>query len=362
MKTRRPPTATSNGGGFYVSYNCTFEMNGGSIHDNTAAANGAGMYLDCPSVINGGRIYNNTANGTGGGVFFNRKGVSLDMNGGEINGNTATEGNGGAMEIYGSANLGAAEISNNTAAAQGGGIWATQQCYLTTKGTQILNNTAGAEGGGIYARIGSFTYLLDGTVISGNRAGTVGGGLWAVDDTTIENCTITNNEAKTGGGAYFAPSEYDGESYFVGVFKIGGDTVIRDNIGDNLFIDEGTAVAISSIGLGKNAYLGIRLHSGTLTNTLFGEYDYEGADLNYVVTYGTRSITDPETVLIDEPPVVDPTEPNGAEEPTRENEATLTILIVAAAAVLAVAIVATVLLTRKKKKQPTKTTTGGKEQ
>lgn len=38
----------------------------------------------------------------------------------------------------------------------------------------------------------------------------------------------------------------------------------------------------------------VRLHSGVLTNTLLGAYDYEGGDLIYTVKQGDRSLREPE--------------------------------------------------------------------
>ena len=38
----------------------------------------------------------------------------------------------------------------------------------------------------------------------------------------------------------------------------------------------------------------MQLSGGILTNTILGAYDYEGGDLDYTVTYGTRSVTEPE--------------------------------------------------------------------
>ena len=47
-------------------------------------------------------------------------------------------------------------------------------------------------------------------------------------------------------------------------------------------------------GLGENTEFGIQLDAGVLTNRLFGEYNYEGGNQAYTVTYGSRSLTEPE--------------------------------------------------------------------
>ena len=53
----------------------------------------------------------------------------------------------------------------------------------------------------------------------------------------------------------------------------------------------------------------VYLESGKLTDVMIGRYDYTGADCQYVVTYGDRSYTDPETT-----PDTVPQEPAVTEE------------------------------------------------
>ena len=42
------------------------------------------------------------------------------------------------------------------------------------------------------------------------------------------------------------------------------------------------------------------MHSGLLTDWVWGTYNYEGGDLKYTITYGDRSVTEPQQK---EPPV-----------------------------------------------------------
>ena len=46
----------------------------------------------------------------------------------------------------------------------------------------------------------------------------------------------------------------------------------------------------------KNIYtkIYVTLDSGVLTNRVFGAYNYEGGEQVYVITYGDRSVTEPE--------------------------------------------------------------------
>lgn len=62
---------TGHGGAIAIMGKSTFEMYGGEITGNTAKGNGGGLYLssDCTAILDGGSIHHNTALGYGGGVF-----------------------------------------------------------------------------------------------------------------------------------------------------------------------------------------------------------------------------------------------------------------------------------------------------
>ena len=107
-------------------------------------------------------------------------------------------------------------------------------------------------------------------------------------------------------------------------------------------MDEGTAAGVTAEGFGKNTKIAVQLHSGVLTNSILGKYDYEGGDLHYVLTYGDRSLTEPEYVA--------PAE--SQQEQTAPVE-TGDVLLYAGIGVVALAAIAgAVLLLLKKKKSP----------
>lgn len=120
-------------------------------------------------------------------------------------------GTGGAIEISG-------VVRNNTASANGGGIFAVESCQITLlngawvqsneagfdgggiylgsgadlvstggagAGARIFDNVAGDQGGGIFAQMAATSALLRNTWIKGNLAGNAGGGLYAFNQASI---------------------------------------------------------------------------------------------------------------------------------------------------------------------------------
>lgn len=125
---------------------------------------------------------------------------------------------------------------------------------------------------------------------------------------------------------------------------MGGDTVIRDNQGGDLYLGEETVLAITGESLGEKAYVDITIHAGVLSQWVHGVYGYEGGDQHYILTAGDRSLTDPE--------------PYGETEDTQTGEAPAdsNVLLYVAVGIAALAVIAgAVLLLRKKKPAETET-------
>ena len=98
-------------------------------------------------------------------------------------------------------------------------------------------------------------------------------------------------------------------------------------------------MSVNYQGLGENTEFGIQLDAGVLTNRLFGEYNYEGGNQVYTVTYGSRSLREPEVQ-----------EPEATETEGEDN----TVLYVAVAGIAAVIILAAVAVVIGKKKKSNK--------
>ena len=147
-------------------------MTGGEISGNRASEGGAVEVLDanCTFNLSGGRIINNSSSGDGGAIYLNQEPSVLNMTGGEISGNTAT-GNGGGVYIYRSGsvcNLSNGTISGNKANGSGGGIYISPKNSgkLNVSGTPVVkDNTVSGKANNVYLPSGK-TLTISGAISS----------------------------------------------------------------------------------------------------------------------------------------------------------------------------------------------------
>ena len=316
---------TGHGGGLYVSNSSDVNITN-TLFSGNEANNGGAYYAPIKSngTLNNCLLENNVARAVGGAVYTRG---NLNINGSTIRNNIADK-NGGAIATWknGSQNLGF-------------------QPGLLVSDTLIENNTAGARGGGLYLELGNNAQLTNVT-ITGNSAGDVGGALYAIDDLYMHGITVTGNTSGGDGYAvYLDDNRYDGHSYTTGLLKMCGDIIVRDNQGGDLYLGATATIAACAEDFGPKTYIDLTLDSGVLTNRVFGTYDYEGGDCHYILTYGDRSLTDPETVPQTEQPTQEQTQEQ-AHPRTETNDTILYVLV----GVVALVIVAVVLLILKKKK------------
>ncbi len=177
-------TANTSGGGVVVSKG-TFTMTGGKIRNNSAK-NGGGVFANNGNgkiiLAEGstGVITENTATAYGGGVAI-APGY-FEMNGGSITNNTATGNYGGGVDVN-SANavflLAGGTISENSAKSGGGGVSIRACKSAVMNGGTIENNRgyigdtipgSGSFGGGIYLANGGQTFEMNGGTIQNNSA------------------------------------------------------------------------------------------------------------------------------------------------------------------------------------------------
>ena len=337
-------TVSQDAAGVYVATYCYYFANNCHIHDNVAPGNGGGVYSWATSnvYLTDCLIENNEAKAQGGGVWTR----------------------GDAFCITG------CTIRNNTASGHGGGVCTGMMgsaTHVWTPGMQIKdtlfeNNTSGGIGGGLYLSGGAQGNLRDVT-FTANAAAAEGGAFWAKDELNMHSVTATGNKSGGEGYAvYLDDSDYDGHSYMAAVIRISGNMKIHDNPGGDLYLGEKTGMLIGDELLGEDTKMVVTLHSGLLTQLVWGAYNYEGGNQQYTITYGDRSMTDPEIPTETDEPVEDPTQQGGqnVEGPTdgqQKNEPKgKTGLIVGIAAVAAVIVAAAVILVAaaSKKKKVTK--------
>ena len=308
----------SSGGGVVFSHLATFNLKDSAVENNKATV-AAGILIQSWSdgVISGTTVRGNEAyDGWGGGIGqYNVTDVDyIDC---DIYENSATNQGGGVYvrSARGSntplayADFTNVKIHDNVCKLNGGGICAVQQVIYTMTDCQIYNNEAAETGGGLAHRDGANGTFKNLTV-TGNKSGKTGAGIWISDSTNFDGLTVTGNKTAEGSAVYYAPSGFDGQSYVLGLHKLSGNVRVCDNEGtmDDLFIGEDTVIGVMPQGFGADTKIQVQLAGGILTNTLLGEYDYEGGDLHYTVTAGSRSLTEPEVFVPAEEPETAPTD------------------------------------------------------
>ena len=144
----------------------------------------------------------------------------MNMYGGTISGGSVYT-NGGLICVWndGTFNMYGGELYGGTAEGRGGGI-DVNNGILNIQGGKIYNCTSGTNGGAINCSTNA-------------------------DLVNIENCTITGNTAPNGGGVYL----YNNSA------TVGGTTVIKDNVGGNLYCNGST---INADGLTQGAEVAIQ--------------------------------------------------------------------------------------------------------
>lgn len=295
------------------------------------------------------------------GAIYQANGNLLTLMDCTITGNSAGR-QGGAIWTKSPTHLVNCAISGNSAGAEGGGICTApmgasnirRPIIMLLENCAMENNASGAQGGGIYVTSGSW-FEAKGLEMKHNTSKLEGSAIWANDNVLLTNATITNNASENGGYAlYYADAEFDGFSYFRGLYKIGGQMIVKDNQGGDLYLGEQTTMSVNAEGLTGESCMNVKLASGLLTQRLYGTYNYEGGNCEYVVTVGNKSETNPEfdaSMLPQEKPVEDPTEaPTGeAEQPTNGEKSVIWIAGGAMAAVIAAVAIIIVAASKKKK-------------
>ena len=239
------------GSGVCINDGSTFTMYGGTISNSKCgvAVNGSTF------IMNGGSITQNTIDTNGGGVCVENNGT-FTMNGGDIFQNKANDGYSSMVPIkYG---CGVCVISGST---------------FTMNGGSIFQNTASRAtlGGGVYVKDGTFT-MTRGS-ISENKAKTGGGAYIDENGTfTMTNSRICGNEANDDGGVCVGHkgsfimknstisgnhSVYDGggvSAYAYGtLFSVSGSVKITENtVGGTLKNGVYTGATSSNVRLYNN--------------------------------------------------------------------------------------------------------------
>jgi len=175
--------AVTNRGGVTVNSGAHLIMNAGSVITN---ARGSGVFV-------------------GNGLLTMNPGSVISHNFGDLGGGVFVAGR------YGYASITGAEISNNTATSEGGGLF-VEFGRVTMTDSRIINNIVQSDGGGGVGlrRGGSLTMYsgeISGNTVTGTNAElSHGGGVILLADAggfTMHGGEIRNNSAQNGGGIWW---------------------------------------------------------------------------------------------------------------------------------------------------------------
>ena len=294
-------SGTSAGGILVTSSAPNVKLLDSKIYNNTAySTSGGGINIGSYSVVEASNldIFGNKAETSSGGIYVGA-GAKLVAENISVHENS-TNGFGGGALLGGDVTMTNCSFTKNSAKDYGGGV-ATHTGGGRTTGLragaklidcQISNNTAGTMGGGLYVHRGGPAALTN-VEITNNTSDMEGGGIYSDGKMKLTDVSVTDNTSGgTGYAVYLTPADSDGHTYYAGYKSIRGNMIIQDNIGGDVYMDTGIPLVIEG-ALGDNSTVQVTLSDGVLTQRVFGVYHYEGEGLNYTLTAGDRSITEP---------------------------------------------------------------------
>jgi len=255
-------------------------LTGGHDSDGAIIQSGSGTLM-----LNNMSITANTANGGSRGAVY-VAGGTLITNNSTFSGNSGEAG--GAIQVNpaGSLVMNSCTVSGNTSASRGGGIYVVGTVSLTACTISGNINTS-LGGGGLFLNLTAQSSIRNST-ISGNLAplnsGTVGGGIYlnfGSGPLSVENSTITNNLAGSGGGICRKSSTSSiavvssiiaGNSALIGPdILTGGTATLTDSLlGSSSGIGSFNPIGTTAALLGQPAKLGPLANNGgpTMTHAL----------------------------------------------------------------------------------------------
>lgn len=231
-------TAKDTGGGIFNSEEGKLELNNTELCYNHCDNDGGGLNIHTSgtSVMKNCNIHHNTSNDEGAGFRFDDKGETLELYNTTITDNVSNDDGGGfyledgTIKLYGcdisrnkakygggyyaektvvleSSDYGINVISGNNATHRGGGIYTEGE--TTINSADITENVAYDDGGGIYVRNGKCQ--LNGAKVQRNTASYGDGGGVFIEDAEvwIRHGEVTGNMAFDEGGGIYCDMEMD---------------------------------------------------------------------------------------------------------------------------------------------------------
>ena len=209
------------GGALYAANSSDLVISGSHFESNESgnAAQGGAIWAQNGGdfTISDSEIINNSAqsNGQGGGIWVNSS--SFTMSNSQVTGNVANNGGGLTVITNGAVTITDSEISSNTTGFGGAGASIgladgnLPADAVTIERTTIDGNVMSGSGDGGGLDISLRSLVMSNSTVSNNVSGNTGGGI-AVNNgpkVTINNSTITGNQAVSGGGLYASHTDVE---------------------------------------------------------------------------------------------------------------------------------------------------------
>jgi predicted outer membrane repeat protein len=202
----------SKGGGLYVRWNISLQIDAVVFTQNESQSAGGGFYLhdsESRNEINASQFERNKTNYSSGGAFFCKndndvivEASSFKNNRSRDSGGAIGQSNGDTLEVRNSF------FKNNSTETRSGGAISFEEDFnhdLILEDNEFLNNESGLHGGAIYANQARDIFLLRNT-FEGNKTATnaAGGALmfWDQSAVRVHNNLFLNNTAHYGGASY----------------------------------------------------------------------------------------------------------------------------------------------------------------
>jgi CSLREA domain-containing protein len=284
-----------------------------SLFNGDAGSEGGGTIANSESLLLEGVGIQDSKSDLNGGAIFSRiygSGQALTIRDCTIINNTSGYAGGGIFSDYGEIIIENSYIANNTATTfdigKGGGLY-TSYAPVTIRRSMFDHNTSHGDGGNIYLSASGNNFHIDDSIITngvswingGNLSATtlpdysvdviirrseisngqanfgLGGGIYNDVMLTLENVTISGNQAQIGGGIYTTAVD-DGASNL----SIYRNITVTDNLdattnvpGDGLYLNTSAPVNIynsilamngpdTTLGLNCDCYRTISISSG----------------------------------------------------------------------------------------------------
>ena len=194
--------ATQDGGGIWNQGELVLE--GATIEGNQSQAAGGGIYHEGSktlTLLGGTVVRNNQAVLDGGGITGLGKviltSVTIEAN--------STSGSGGGIAVAAQADIQRAQLVDNQAVNDAGGLLVLETGKVTVTDTAVRRSTAGQLGGGIVVRNGG-QLTMSASSVTENQAVSYGGGVAVLGTASFTNVTVsTNVSQQRGGGLWVGP-------------------------------------------------------------------------------------------------------------------------------------------------------------